>query len=145
MTYNETRAWLLRAQRIDQEITVLTRKHYEAYSRVTAITAQTDGVVTSATKDPHRKNDELAALSFEIQSRINELNKAKKDIIKAISLIDNQQYRIILTERFIPDETGRVKREKDLAAEMHIDERHIRRLQQKAINELKDVLECPPA
>ena len=80
----------------------------------------------------------IADLDAEINAEIDKLVDVQKDIMHTISKVDDERFRIILTERYIGCKTF-----EQIADDIHYSYKQTCRLHGQALICVQDVLECP--
>ena len=91
--------WLMRAWRIDREITSLLKTRQDAYDMCISTTVSIkEDIVSSGNSDPH-KYDGYISLSNELNERIDELLKIKAEVSKVIRQVTDITLRVLLIER----------------------------------------------
>jgi DNA-directed RNA polymerase specialized sigma subunit len=131
-----TKEWLMRAWHIQREIDTLRAAYEQEYTQATSITAQLTADVVSGTKNPH-KFDKLAELQEAVFGDCEKLFAIKTEIIRTISRVDNVTYRTLLEKRYLEYKTW-----EQIAVEMNYSYMHICRLHGKALDAVKEVIEC---
>ena len=130
----EVKEFLMQGWRIEQEISSLEEEWRAAWERaVRTVKVSSDISVQESRKTPaDEKFAVYADYTREISEKVKELIRVKREIIEAISKVENGTYRAILYERYI-----RYKKWERIATEMNYDYRHICRLHGKALLEVK--------
>lgn len=95
-----TKQWLNRCRKIDQEIDNLLRIKTDIKARLLNITQNYDSDGAQSTKDPH-KYDRLAEIDSQIDEKIDQLAEVRQEIFQTIMKLDDSIYRQILTDRYI--------------------------------------------
>ena len=126
--------WLWRYRNADKRIDNLLKERHEVYERLTKITAALDSDPVSSTHDPH-KFDEIIELDNYIRQRIAKSIGIRLEIISTINLLDDWQYRDILTYRYIHGQTW-----EQVADTVHMSRRHVTRLHGDALNALRAII-----
>ncbi len=134
MTTKEVKQWLSRGYWLRQETERLERARRETYDRLTSITATGGGTVVSGTKDPH-KFDALVDLDAELERRIGEIDRIRLEILGAIKAIENDQYRIILYDRYYEH----VKWD-NIAMKMHYHKRTVEKMHGDALKAIEPII-----
>lgn len=80
----------------------------------------------------------IADLDAEINAEVDKLVDVQKDIMHTISKVDDERFRIILTERYIDCKTF-----EQIADDIHYSYKQTCRLHGQALICVQDVLECP--
>lgn len=129
--------WLRRARVINKEIEQLLIAKQEAYESALgiAIDVSKDKVQSSKGNSTENKLVNYIEYEFLINKRIDELIACKNEILKAISRLDNIQYRTLLTAYYINCRTW-----EQVAEEMNYDLRWIHRLHGRALKKIGEVL-----
>lgn len=125
-----TKEWLLRAWKIDNEITALEREKETAEARATSVTAGYSDVKVQTSKKNSTEDATVAYIDYEkkIKKRIDELYAVKCEIFDAISNVYNPTYRTLLTLRYLQFMTW-----ERIAEEMMYETRHIYKLSKCAL------------
>ena len=127
--------WLGRARYIQREIDLLQKTKQETRDNLTKITQSyedNDGV--QSTKDPH-KFDRLAEFDSLIDEKVDELIRAKNEIIQAIFLLDDRVQKLVLISYYV-----RMKTFEQIAVEQNYSFRQISRIRQRGIMELQKLI-----
>lgn len=127
--------WLGRARYIEREIALLQKTKQETRDQLTKITQSyedNDGV--QSTKDPH-KFDRLAEFDSLIDEKVDELIRAKNEIIQAIFLLDDRVQKLVLISYYV-----RMKTFEQIAVEQNYSFRQISRIRQRGILELQKLI-----
>lgn len=127
--------WLGRARYIQREIDLLQKTKQETRDNLTKITQSyenNDGVQSS--KDPH-KFDRLAEFDSLIDEKVDELIRAKNEIIQAIFLLDDRVQKLVLISYYV-----RMKTFEQIAVEQNYSFRQISRIRQRGIMELQRMI-----
>lgn len=127
--------WLGRARYIQREIDLLQKTKQETRDQLTKITQSyedNDGV--QSTKDPH-KFDRLAEFDSLIDEKVDELIRAKNEIIQAIFLLDDRVQKLVLISYYV-----RMKTFEQIAVEQNYSFRQISRIRQRGIMELQRMI-----
>lgn len=134
-----TKEWLTRARNLDKEINRLLAEKEKALSAATSSTAPASGekVQTSRRNSSESKFLNYAEYSELIDNRIDELYAVKKEILSAINELDSSTLRTLLIARYINFHTW-----EEIAVEMNYSYMHVCRLHGKALQKIKDVIEC---
>lgn len=135
MTAQEVKQWLSRGFWLRQEKEQIVLARQELYERLTSITQKTDGVITSGTKDPH-KYDLIAEFDAELEAKEKEVDRARREIFRAIRSLSDRRLRVIMMDRYLENMSWT-----EIAAITHYHERHIYRLHGVALNELAKQLD----
>lgn len=137
MTNEETKRWLNRGYKLNEEINQLEAAKHTMFDRLTSITPAYDGETVSGTKDPH-KYDAYFAYCADIDNRVNELFDIKREIQQIIAKVDDAKLRALLLGRYINFMTF-----EQIAVNMSYDWRWIMRLHNQALNAVNEVLNKP--
>ena len=129
-----TKQWLNRAKRIDEEIDSLIQTRDETLSRILSITQSYTADTVQSTKDPH-KFDRLAGLEYDIDRKVDELIDVKREILSTIHQISDRRYRLVLMKRYIDYKTF-----ERIAVEMHYSYQQICRLHGRALIEIGGII-----
>lgn len=126
-----TKEWLSRAWKIDKEIKALEQEKEVAKARATSVTAGYSDIKVQTSKKNSTEDATVAYIDYEkkIRKRIDELYAVKCEIFDAISKVDNPTYRTLLTLRYLQFMTW-----ERIAEEMCVDNRHIYKLHNKALD-----------
>lgn len=133
MTTKEAKQWLWKARGIDREITALQDARDAEYNRVVSIVSQLSGLTVSGSKDPH-KYDHLAELDDTILQRIEDLKKAKGEILDRISCIADHRHREVLIYYYV-----NCMSLEQTAVKMGYSFQHVQRLKRDAIEAIRKV------
>lgn len=128
--------WLMRAWKIDREITSLLKTRQDAYDMCISTTVSIkEDIVSSGSSDPH-KYDGYISLSNELNERIDELLKIKAEVSKVIRQVTDITLRVLLIERYINFASW-----EQIAEDMHYTRRHVvAYLHPKALHEVEIIL-----
>ena len=131
--------WLNRGWKLNREIDALLEEQRRALELATATTSapQEDKVQGGEGNRTADKFANYAAYAAEIDSRIDDLFQIKQEIDQAIEKVENTTYRTLLIERYI-----NFKKWEQIAVDMDYSYVHIVRLHGKALQKVKDVIEC---
>lgn len=131
--------WLNRGWKLNREIDALKEEQRRALELATATTSapQEDRVQGGEGNRTADKFANYAAYAAEIDSRIDDLFQIKQEIDQAIEKVENTTYRTLLFERYI-----NFKKWEQIAVDMDYSYVHIVRLHGKALQKVKDVIEC---
>lgn len=135
MTAQDVKSWLMRGVWLRREKEQVSRMREETFLRLTKVTQDFSGVVTSGTKDPH-KYDAIAELDAELADKEAEIEKSLLDIYKAISSLEDDRLRVIMLARYYEGHTW-----VEVAKIANYDERQIYRLHGTALMLLIPYLE----
>jgi len=100
-----TKEWLMRAWRIDKEITALIIARDETRNRCLSVTVPPDGDRVQCSADHDANLVQLASLEQEIDKRVDELCAIKLEILTAVSEVSDSTLRTLLIERYISFKT----------------------------------------
>lgn len=142
MTIKECKEWLLRARKTDEEINALILEQERALTKATSTVARSDSekVQTSNVNTSENKFVSYAAYSELIDKRIDRLYEIKKEILENVNKLDDATLRTILILRYLNFQTWEM-----IACRIHYSYKQVCRLHGKALNLIKDVIECPIA
>lgn len=127
--------WLNRAWRLELEIRALEQEKERAFGRACAATGQAtnDRVQTGKSKVTDSRFASYAEYTTFLNDKINQLYNIKKEVLEAISEVDNPVYRALLTDRYI-----NFKKWEQIAVDIHHDYYYTRKkLHPRAIQALK--------
>ena len=130
----ETKEWLNRGYRIDNEIETLLEEQQQARDRILKITGtiSEDRVQTSRGNSTESEYIKYLSYSDRINEKINELYAVKQEIETAIESVSNPTYRQLLRLRYL-----RFKKWEAIALEMNYNYYHTRKfLHAKALQEI---------
>lgn len=130
----ETKSWLSRAKRLDEEIDKLISIKAETFARVTSVTQSFSRDTVQSTKDPH-KLDRLAELEDDIDMKVSELVRVKDEILNAIFRVSDRRYRLILYQRYIDYMTF-----EQIAVNLHYSYKQVCRLHGRALIEMGGII-----
>ena len=138
-----TKEYLRQTFKLDTEIYSLRETVETLESKATkTTTALNPNKVGNETINTNIQEDtvvKMLDLKNQIAQKENELIKLKETIFNQIYKLDNQDYRILLTHRYINFKTF-----EEIAVDMNYSYRHITRMHGWALQEFeKDVLLCP--
>lgn len=139
MTIKEIKKWLSRAKKADEEINALLSEQARALTHATSTTAHSgsEKVQTSNVNTSESKFVSYAAYSDLIDKRIDRLYEIKKEILENVNKLDDATLRTILILRYLNFQTWEM-----IACKMNYSYMQICRLHGKALNLIKDVIEC---
>ena len=142
MTIKECKEWLLRARKTDEEINALILEQERALTKATSTVAQSgsEKVQTSNVNTSENKFISYAVYSELIDKRIDRLYEIKKEILENVNKLDDATLRTILILRYLNFQTWEM-----IACRIHYSYKQVCRLHGKALNLIKDVIECPIA
>lgn len=95
--------WLSRAWEIDKEIKALEQEKEKAEAQTMSVTAGYSDVKVQTSRKNRTEDATVAYIDYknEIVKRIDELYAVKREILYAISKVDNPTYRTLLTLRYL--------------------------------------------
>lgn len=129
-----TKEWLMRAWRIDREIDLLMDARRRALERATSTTAAPRDVRVSGNSGGNPM-DTYAALSEQIDRRVDELARVKAEVLEAIEQVRDGTLRQLLIERYIQCRTW-----EQVAVNMHYSYIHVvQRLHPEALQEISKI------
>ena len=143
LTIKECKEWLSRARKTDEEINALIAEREPALTNATSTVAQSgsEKVQTSNVNTSENKFISYAAYSELIDKRIDRLYEIKKEILENVNKLDDDAtLRTILILRYLNFQTWEM-----IACKMNYSYKQVCRLHGKALNLIKDVIECPIA
>lgn len=131
--------WLLRARSIDKYIRALRSERETVYERATSATArgQSERVQEGGKNGAERLMIKYAEYGKLIDEQVDRLIRVKTEIAEAISKMDDYTLAALLLNRYIRFMTW-----EEIAEEMNYSYMHICRLHGKALEKIKDVIEC---
>lgn len=140
MTIKECKEWLSRARNMDEEINALISEQERALTNATSTVANSgsEKVQTSNVNTSENKFISYAAYSELIDKRIDRLYEIKKEILENVNKLDDATLRTILILRYLNFQTWEM-----IACRIHYSYKQVYRLHGKALNLIKDVIECP--
>lgn len=131
--------WLNRGYKIDQEINALLSEREQAFNlacKATAPPCNNEKVSASVENGNEKRFVKYADYSCLINKRIDELYEIKREILSAISKIDSNTYRSVLTMRYIQFKTW-----EQIAECMNFSEKWVRtQLHESALNACRNIL-----
>ena len=133
MTEQDAKEWLSRGWTLDKEIDALLRAKRETWERLTGAVGSGGGV--QSTPDPHRF-DKYAAFEGLIDEKVDAVVDVKKEIVTAISLVEDGSLRTLLLLRYTSFLTW-----EQIAEEMCYSLRRIMQLHPKALAAAAAVIE----
>lgn len=100
---NVAKEWLNRGRKLNSEINSLIKKQQRAFEQACNTTSplQQDKVQSSKGNTAESNMIRYADYNDKINKKVNELHEVKKEILSAISKLDNKVYKTLLTERYI--------------------------------------------
>ena len=142
LTIKECKEWLSRARKTDEEINALMLEQERALTNATSTVAQSgsEKVQTSNVNTSENKFISYAVYSELIDKRIDRLYEIKKEILENVNKLDDATLRTILILRYLNFQTWEM-----IACRIHYSYKQVCRLHGKALNLIKDVIECPIA
>ena len=142
MTIKECKEWLSRARNMDEEINALISEQERALTNATSTVANSgsEKVQTSNVNTSENKFVSYAAYSELIDKRIDRLYEIKKEILENVNKLDDATLRTILILRYLNFQTWEM-----IACRIYYSYKQVCRLHGKALNLIKDVIECPIA
>lgn len=119
-----TKEWLKRGWKLDREINQMIEARDEAFTTATSTTCGTEGekIQTSQKNTSEAKMIRYVAYTEQIDKRIDELYRIKREIMEAINAVENSTYRTLLIERYIL-----YKKWEEIAVDMTYDYDYVRR------------------
>ena len=135
MTSHEVKEWLSRGFWLRQEKAQIVKMRQEVIDRLTNITQQIGNAAVSGTKDPH-KFDVIAEFDLELKEKEEEIDKARRDIFKAIRSLPDRRLRVVMSARYLD-----CMKWPEIAEIMHYQERQVYRLHGKALAELAKTMD----
>ena len=135
MTAQDVKLWLMRGFWLRLEKEQISRMRQETFTRLTKVTQDFSGVVTSGTKDPH-KYDVIAELDADLAEKEAEIEKSLLDIYKAISSLRDDRLRFIMLARYYEGQSWQ-----KIIDMSHYSDRQIYRLHGTALMQLIPYLE----
>lgn len=106
----------------------------------TVANSGSEKVQTSNVNTSENKFVSYAAYSELIDKRIDRLYEIKKEILENVNKLDDATLRTILILRYLNFQTWEM-----IACRIHYSYKQVCRLHGKALNLIKDVIECPIA
>lgn len=100
---NVAKEWLNRGRELNSEINSLIKKQQRALEQACNTTSplQQDKVQSSKGNTAESNMIRYADYNDKIKKKVDELHEVKKEILSAISKLDNKVYKTLLTERYI--------------------------------------------
>lgn len=138
MTEKDVKRWLNRARGLDTEIRALMLERDKLFNRATNAVNITDGERVQASQRNTSEECYIAYAEYEriIEERLKELYDVKSEIVQAISEIENNVFRQLLTLRYISFYTW-----ERIAEEMNYSYVHVvNRLRKSAFLEIKEII-----
>ena len=129
-----TKEWLNRGFKLNKEIEQLRKAKENAENLACNIVSGINGerVQASAQNTNENKFIKAADYSLVLYKRINKLLEVQKEIVQAISEIEDTTQRAILTARYI-----NFQKWEEIAEKMNYSYVHILRLHDKALKKIK--------
>ena len=130
--------WLLRAWKIDNEITALERELFSARERMLSVTAHYSDIKAQTSQG---NAVEIASVNYieykdQLMERIDNFFAIKREVAHAMSKIGDSACRTLLELRYLQYLTW-----ERIAEEMNLSDKWIRtKLHSKALNAMEDVL-----
>lgn len=132
----DAKQWLSRGFRLRSEKEQLVRIREETYTRLTKLTQNISGDITSGTKDPH-KFDALVTLDLDIDKKIKELDKVRLEIFTTIQQLQDRRYRMVLLGRYYECLSWG-----EIATLLHYEERQIYRIHGMALTAIQPLIDA---
>lgn len=112
-------SWLQQVREADEEIQILRRSMFDAWTLAVRTTPTLDGAAVQHSPDPHRF-DGIAELDEAIYDRIRDLSAMKAQAVRVIGLLPDPQQRKVLTAYYVDCRTtdGRKKTWEMVAVEL---------------------------
>ena len=129
-----TKQWLSRALKMDDEIEELREQLRKELARLTNATQNLSGDVVQSTATPY-KFDHYVEMVEQYLDLINKRHGEQTEILKAINRGEKQIYRLILMKHYIDGKTFEA-----IAEELHMSDRHVKRLHGWALVEMGGVI-----
>lgn len=128
------RELLEQARSADEEILMLRQAVWDAWSRLTSVTAPVDGVVVQQSADPHRL-DAVGDLDSAVYARISELTALKARAVRVISGVPSPLPRQVLLSYYVNgvDRFGRRKTWEGVAYELGYSLRQVHRFRDEGL------------
>ena len=129
-----TKEWLNRGFKLNKEIEQLRKAKENAENLACNIVSGINGerVQASAQNTNENKFIKAADYSLVLYKRINKLLEVQKEIVQAISEIEDTTQRAILTARYI-----NFQKWEEIADYMNLDKRWVHRLHNKALSKIR--------
>lgn len=111
--------WLMQVREADDEIQILRRSMFDAWTLAVRTTPVLDGVGIHGSPDPH-KFDGIAELDEAIYDRIRDLSAMKAQAVRVIAMLPDPRQRMVLSAYFVDcrDANGRKKTWEMVAVEL---------------------------
>lgn len=140
MTIKEVKEWLNRARYIDNEVNSLIRERERIFELATSTTGawSEDKIQSSGGNSTEKNMIKYAEYSETIDNRIGELVSVKAEIIAKIDEVEDHLLRSLLINRYI-----NFWNFEQIACDLTYSYKQTCRLHGKALEIMKDVLECP--
>lgn len=137
-TIQDTKKWLNRGYKLRDTIRSLEVAQMRAYDIVTGTTM----TLSERVQESHGNGNESKLITYADYCREIDKHKAElfiilQQITSAIMKVDNNIYKNILISRYLNFETWET-----IAVNMNYSYMHICRLHEKALEKIKDVIEC---
>lgn len=118
--------WLEAVRHVDDEVAVLRRSMFDAYSQLTSGVAQMNAAPVHGSPDPH-KFDRVAILDEAIYDRIAELSAMKAQAVNVISRLEDPRQRQVLLAYYVDSRTsdGQRKTWEMVCVELHLSWRQL--------------------
>lgn len=132
-----TKEWFERARELNREIRALKREARDAQDVAMGIANFGDGVKVQTSKTNHKENAMVRYLDYsnQISRQIEQLFAVKLEIYQVILLIEQRDFRTLLSLRYLSNLTW-----EQIADEMEVDVRHVYRLHKSALLEAESLL-----
>lgn len=127
-----TKEWFERARELNREIRALKREADMAQDVAMGIASFGIGVKVQTSKENHKENAMVRYLDYAnlISQQIEKLFAVKLEIYQIILLIEQRDFRTLLSLRYLSNLTW-----EEIAEEMEVDVRHVYRLHKNALSE----------
>ena len=138
VTIEETKQWLNRGYKLRETIRILEKAQMRAYDIVTGTTI----TLSERVQESHGNGTENKLITYadycrQIDCHKTDLFEILKQITNAIMKVENNIYKNILISRYINFETW-----ENISQNIGYSYRQILRLHEKALQKVKNVLEC---
>lgn len=133
--------YLSRYLEADREINAKLDEISQLRAKITGtgISLNPDKVQTSPPSDTMaRIVDKIVDMEKEVDEEIDQLREIKREVYQVIFSLSDERYRAVLRRRYINGKTW-----EQIAVELHYSYKQVCRIHGKALQKLKDVLECP--
>lgn len=126
--------YLRRIKYLDDEIDSKERAKYNLWLKISLVSPRTeaDKVQGANGKSSTDVVDKIMDLEREINDQIDELVGFKKEVINKINRLSKEEFRTVLTNRYINHMEW-----EEIAEKMHYSKRHILRWHGKALEEFR--------